>query len=202
MIKEGSSALTALRNAFGAQNDSGLARKVTDRATNIINGNYVTGQLVTEGTPFYLLTLQLLRGTVSSADTTSATGGIVQAYYHVQRMATFILKPFSSTSAPAATGTGITPERFALHQNFPNPFNPSTEVAFDVPVQSRIWVSVYNILGQEVSRLIDGLEYNPGSYKMTWHSTAASGVYLCRLMAKDSEENRSRALIRRMILLR
>ncbi len=201
MIREGSSALVALRNAFGSQNDSGLAWKVTDRALRIITGNYVTGQLVTEGDPFYHLALDLAHGTAGISDTSSVTGGIAQAYFHIQRMASFALKPASSTSVGANGAPGI-PNHSDLHQNYPNPFNPSTDITFDIPHTSRVWITIYNILGQEISRLIDGLDYSPGTYRTGWHGAAASGIYFRRMQTLDIEGNSSTSIVRRMILLR
>lgn len=201
MIKEGSSAITAIKNAFGSQNDSGLAWKVTDRALRIITANYVTGQLTTEGNPFYALALQLLHGTVSASDTASATGGIVQAYYHIQRMASFILKPASSTAVRRDL-SGTKPARFQLYQNFPNPFNPSTEIVFELPSRSRIWLTVYNVLGQEITRLIDGGEFERGLHNTHWQSEDPSGVYICRLQVLDVTEGKVYSTVRRMVLLK
>ncbi|HEY6951184.1 MAG TPA: T9SS type A sorting domain-containing protein [Bacteroidota bacterium] len=201
MIKEGSSAVTALKNAFGSQNDSGLAWKVTDRALRIITGNYVTGQLTTEGDPFYALTLQLLHGTAGFADTTSVTGGIVQAYRHIQRMATFVLKPSSST-AVQQDKNNATPTRFLLYHNFPNPFNPSTEIGFELPSRSRIWLSVYDILGREAARLIDGDEYSKGYHSVHWHSDDPSGVYFCRIRFQDVTGGILTSKVQRMVLLK
>lgn len=201
MIREGSSALTAIRNAFGSQNDSGLARKVTDRSLNIINGNYVTGGLVTEGAPLYQLADQLLHGTVSPVDTASSTGGIVQAYYHLQRMAGFTLNPLLASSVPADKSP-VVPTGYKLYQNFPNPFNPSTEVVFELPAKSRVWLSVYNVLGQQVAVLIDGEDFVQGRHRSVWNGDEPTGVYFCRLEARDFGLGTKFSTTRRMLLLR
>jgi hypothetical protein len=78
------------------------------------------------------------------------------------------------------------PTAFALHDARPNPFNPSTQIAYEVPVQAHIQLVVYNLLGQEVARLVDGIKA-PGQYVTTWEGRnargegVASGVYLYRL---------------------
>ncbi|GAB4327110.1 MAG: hypothetical protein Kow0037_00410 [Calditrichia bacterium] len=82
---------------------------------------------------------------------------------------------------------GAIPKSFALKNNYPNPFNPSTRLEFDIPAlldgSIRVNVSVYNLLGQKVKTLVEG-NLQPGSYQVEWDGTnelgqkVASGVYL------------------------
>lgn len=78
------------------------------------------------------------------------------------------------------------PTTFALSNNRPNPFNPSTTIAYEVPQTAHITLTVYNLLGQEVVRLVDQVR-QPGRYTVTWngrnadHSGVASGIYLYRV---------------------
>ena len=80
------------------------------------------------------------------------------------------------------------PLSFGLRNAAPNPFNPSTAIAYHVPQQAHITLTVYNLLGQEVVRLVDS-EQAPGRYQAVWHGTnaqgqaVASGVYLYRMTA-------------------
>ncbi len=74
-------------------------------------------------------------------------------------------------------GTDGLPTGFALYQNTPNPFNPSTSIRFDVPVRSLVRLSVFNMLGQEVRTLFDG-ESEPGSRTVVWDGRTAGGVGL------------------------
>jgi hypothetical protein len=76
----------------------------------------------------------------------------------------------------------IVPAGFALHQNFPNPVNPTTTFRIELPTRCDVRVAVHNILGQEVARLVDGVR-GPGRYLIDWRPTVASGVYLCRMEA-------------------
>jgi hypothetical protein len=73
------------------------------------------------------------------------------------------------------------PSTFALDQNFPNPFNPTTTIRYQVPLDSRVALRVYDILGREVQTLVD--EAKPaGFHEATMNATTvASGVYFCRL---------------------
>ena len=73
------------------------------------------------------------------------------------------------------------PTRFELNQNFPNPFNPTTTIDYALPKSGEVSLIVYNLLGQEVSRLVSKVQ-NAGYHKVTWDaSSLASGVYLYRL---------------------
>jgi len=58
---------------------------------------------------------------------------------------------------------GGIPAEFRLEQNYPNPFNPSTTIAYDLPRNSMVRLSVYNVLGQELSVLVD--EFQQSGYK-------------------------------------
>jgi len=72
----------------------------------------------------------------------------------------------------------IQPNTFTLHQNYPNPFNPTTTIPFALLTESRVKIAIYNILGQRVAVLEDGI-LQAGNHKASWNSTGmASGVYL------------------------
>jgi parallel beta-helix repeat protein len=96
------------------------------------------------------------------------------------------------------------PTGFVLYQNYPNPFNPSTEIRYQVPGASWVTLRVYDLLGKEVSTLVN--ERKPaGSYGALFDgSEFASGVYLCRLEARqiDGEQAGSFVQTKRMILLK
>jgi hypothetical protein len=87
--------------------------------------------------------------------------------------------------------TGITPsvtpvpEGFTLGQNYPNPFNPSTTIRYGLPVRSQVTLAVFNTLGQEVARLVQG-EQEAGYHEVKFDgSKLASGVYFYQLQAGD-----------------
>ena len=61
----------------------------------------------------------------------------------------------------------ITPIQFALHQNYPNPFNPETNIQFDIAENSRVQVSVFNLVGQQVASLINK-QMDAGVYHVRW----------------------------------
>ena len=80
----------------------------------------------------------------------------------------------------------VVPSVFALHQNYPNPFNPVTEIQFDVPQESQVQLTIYNIMGQEVTTL-NNSTLQAGFHSIRWDGTnglgeqVSTGVYFYRL---------------------
>jgi Peptidase family M28 len=88
------------------------------------------------------------------------------------------------------------PQVFALAQNFPNPFNPSTTIGYDIPLAGRVSLRVHDLLGREVATLADGL-HQAGHHTRTWNARSiASGVYLCRLQWEGGSATRRMLFIR------
>jgi glycosidase len=93
------------------------------------------------------------------------------------------------------------PEVFALDQNFPNPFNPSTEIRYTVPGSAdqrleEVRLAVYDLLGREVRVLVSARQ-SPGTYRVVFDAGGlASGVYLYRLSAGSSAQTRKMVLVR------
>lgn len=88
------------------------------------------------------------------------------------------------------------PNEFVLKQNYPNPFNPSTNIEFSVPESGIVKLALYDILGREVSILIDQ-HMNAGNYSYRLNATGfSSGVYFCRMDSGNFTE------IKKMILMK
>jgi len=101
----------------------------------------------------------------------------------------------SSAAGEKVIGIKVLPEVYALYQNFPNPFNASTTIRYDLPEISDVTLKVYNIMGRNVATLMNGKE--AGGYKrINWDGTnryggaLSSGVYILKLMAKGESGKR------------
>ncbi|HLX12487.1 MAG TPA: choice-of-anchor D domain-containing protein [Bacteroidota bacterium] len=86
------------------------------------------------------------------------------------------------------SGTRALPTAFALGQNYPNPFNPTTMIRYDLPVDAKVSLAIFDVLGRKVATLIDG-QQSAGFKTIEWNSTndegitVPSGVYFYRMSA-------------------
>ncbi len=83
-----------------------------------------------------------------------------------------------------------TPREFALHQNFPNPFNPDTTIKYDLAESADVTLQIYNVLGQVVRTLVASEAQNAGRYQIRWNGMddrgvpVSSGVYFYQISAE------------------
>ncbi len=93
------------------------------------------------------------------------------------------------------------PEEFTLEQNYPNPFNPETVIRYQLPQDSQVKLSIYNVLGREIRTLVNANK-EAGYHDATWDGRdntgqqVASGVYLYRLRAGEFTEVKKLTLLR------
>jgi hypothetical protein len=77
------------------------------------------------------------------------------------------------------------PGKFRLDQNFPNPFNPTTTISYQLKANSSVRITVYDLLGREVAVLVNQ-EQSAGNHSIEWNATKySSGVYFYRLQAHE-----------------
>ncbi|PJA99441.1 MAG: hypothetical protein CO128_03620, partial [Ignavibacteriales bacterium CG_4_9_14_3_um_filter_30_11] len=77
------------------------------------------------------------------------------------------------------------PQDYVLSQNYPNPFNPSTRIKFSIPEQTNVKLLVYDILGREVTQLVNQV-MNAGTYTFNWDAKGnASGIYFYKLQTDN-----------------
>ncbi len=103
---------------------------------------------------------------------------------------------------PGTILTGIddertgTPVAFGLEQNFPNPFNPATQLTWHIAVAGQVRLSVYDLLGREVRTLVNDLRA-PGTYQTAFDATGlSSGAYICRLSSGSMSGSRKLLLLK------
>ncbi|MCR9131725.1 MAG: T9SS type A sorting domain-containing protein [bacterium] len=88
------------------------------------------------------------------------------------------------------------PNGFSLEQNYPNPFNPSTNISYSVPQTGKVTLEVYNLQGQKVSSLVNGVQ-SAGSYTVSFNAAnLASGVYVYKLTAGATTSIKKMTLIK------
>ncbi|MBK7105040.1 MAG: T9SS type A sorting domain-containing protein [Ignavibacteriae bacterium] len=99
----------------------------------------------------------------------------------------------------------LPPEKFELNQNYPNPFNPTTTLSYTIPANntletSEVLLFIYDILGRQVTKLVDDFQ-RPGYYKVEWNaSNLASGMYIYQLSMKNG--NKTELLRKKMMLMK
>lgn len=106
-----------------------------------------------------------------------------------------------------AVDIDVMPDKYQLCRNFPNPFNPTTTIPYDLPEQSHVSLVIYDILGREVRTLLDNREM-AGFKSMVWDgkdnrgNTTSAGIYIYALRAWSQESEKTYHKTRKMVLLR
>jgi photosystem II stability/assembly factor-like uncharacterized protein len=99
-------------------------------------------------------------------------------------------------SLTSVTEDDIKPKEYFLSQNYPNPFNPSTTIKYSLAQTGRITLSIYDLLGREVVKLIDE-EKPAGEYETKWNASSyPSGVYFIKMQAGEFSETRKVVLVK------
>ena len=107
-----------------------------------------------------------------------------------------ILKTTTGGNVFVQNTSEVIPEMFTLHQNYPNPFNPITNIRFNLPKNGFVTLKVFDILGREVTTLVNE-KLSAGSYETNWDgSSYPSGVYFYRLVTNGFKQ------IKKMILVK
>ncbi len=92
------------------------------------------------------------------------------------------------------------PKEFRMEQNFPNPFNPSTKIQYQLPYASKVSLKIYNVLGEEVATLINQVQ-DAGYKEVNFNaSNYASGMYIYRIIAQNN--GNTYTSVKKMMLLK
>jgi hypothetical protein len=114
----------------------------------------------------------------------AASSKIVNAY----RKTIILLEYTGATGLVDQHYNIVTPEDYKLENNYPNPFNPTTTIKFALPLQKKISLKIYDMLGKEVATLINNEVYEKGNFEVSWDGTnnngakVASGNYIASLI--------------------
>ncbi len=106
-----------------------------------------------------------------------------------------------SVVIPQSESISDVPDSYSLYQNYPNPFNPETVIHYDLPLQSHVKLSVFNLMGQKVATLVDG-HRSASDHSAVWNGkdnngkSLASGVYLYRMETDGFVQTRKLILLR------
>mgnify|MGYP003328717481 FL=1 len=93
------------------------------------------------------------------------------------------------------------PTEFALNQNYPNPFNPSTQIQYALPEETRVVISIYDLMGRKVRTLVNDVQ-DAGYRSVMWNATndmgrlVSAGVYIYSIQAGDFIQNRKMVLMK------
>ncbi|MBK9227510.1 MAG: T9SS type A sorting domain-containing protein [Ignavibacteria bacterium] len=88
------------------------------------------------------------------------------------------------------------PDKFSLSQNYPNPFNPSTTISFDIPVDSKVMITLFDMSGREVANLVNEFK-TAGYYSVSFNaSSLSSGAYFYRIDAGNFVDTKKMLLVK------
>lgn len=145
-------------------------------------------------------------------DTTMAVSPLRIATRYYWRVRSINISGSSSFSEvwnfKTATSLGVQrnnegiPTSFALNQNFPNPFNPSTTISFAVAEQSAVTITIYDIMGRSAGTIVDET-LQAGFYNIQWRAEYLSaGIYFYRIVAQKADRQKPFVQIKKMVLLK
>ncbi len=151
-------------------------------------GSYLTATVIDPGKAYWVKVNQ--SGTLSLA-----SAALLSASNRIRITPTSELPP-SAPGGVASLMSGEVPTTFGLSQNYPNPFNPTTSIGYQTPVDGRVLLQVFDVLGRTVATVVDDYQ-SAGDRSVEWNAAAVpSGVYFYRLTAGSFTAVRTLVLMR------
>jgi hypothetical protein len=190
--------------------------------TTLTSSSFKISMVVPSGTApgDYVVSLQMSTKSIIGATFTGAAQAISFCFVtDVNGSGAFgadclLMKPNCTGGIPLSEAGFIEPKMesaiptvFALHANYPNPFNPSTMIQYDLPEASTVKLSVFNILGQLVATLVNG-QVEAGYQAVEWNTdnsdgiSLPSGMYIYRIDATSSTTGKSFSQVKKMVLMK
>lgn len=127
---------------------------------------------------------------------TSMTLPLDPGQYHIYTTQSLPVPEIIRATSAYGHDTDHLPAQVALHNNFPNPFNPTTSIRYDLPASMQVTISVYDVIGRQVAVLVNG-EMPAGQHTVQFDAgRLSSGTYLVRMQAGDVLETRKMMLIK------
>ncbi len=174
----------------GATVDATFGGDLTGTDSGVTDGN---GEVVLTSDPF----------TVRLSDLGICANGVTHGSFTYDPGQNSETSFDCSTASPdtRVANNSETPDNFTLHPNFPNPFNPSTEIRFSLEESGTVNISIFNTLGQQVRVLADGV-YDMGEHSVTWDGkdnngvNLATGSYLYQLRFNNRTYTRTMTMIK------
>ena len=114
----------------------------------------------------------------------------------------FCVAQLNSSPVPVGISPNSSaPDDFKLHQNYPNPFNPTTRIDYEIPFESNVKLIVFDMLGKEVSELVNSNLQKAGYYSVQFNAAnLTSGMYFYKLIVQGKNENN--VITKKMMLVK
>ncbi len=180
-------------------NRSGIGTKV--RIKSVIGGQSVWQMRHVEGQSGYCgqnLELHFGLGSAVVIDSMIVEwpSGVKQAFTSLEVNRSVTVTENGSVVSVAMNSFNIPETGYKLFQNYPNPFNPSTSISFDIPVDSKVMISLFDISGREVANILNGFR-SAGSHTISFNASGlSSGTYFYKLDAGNFEDTKKLILLR------
>lgn len=180
LISTDSTGDTIWTRSYGTENGMEVAHSMDITS----DGGYILGGYYVGADGYYLVRTEINGDTIWTCSNRSSnyryTRSVLQTSDGGFLLGGFFLDIYLIKFAPdqtAADDDEMTPRSFALRQNRPNPFNTSTTISYELPIDDNIVINIYDLLGRKVATLYDGY-HQAGEYSITWNAVNSPPAYI------------------------
>ena len=116
-------------------------------------------------------------------------------------MSNYVWNIFFDASNVLSIDRGVIPDRFALYPNYPNPFNPTTQIRYDLPIAEYVSINIYDVMGRKIKSLIN-INQEAGYRSISWDATndlsqpVSAGMYIYTIQAGEFRQTRKMVLLK------